>query len=256
MVRNWLCLSSAGHGRMGLVFQCPCILVPVGDSQRHKCWDVVQQCYCKPWSWKGSLRVWVRVQERGDLLGQGEKGERKRCNGKHAIKNNPLSYILYSSDNWKWETCEPKAHTSTSMGSPSCLESLSAVAHAVHGEQKGTTIKGEMQSTLPEMSCTLAAQNASWAPHHIPWILSTFPLYFFGFAFPSFFYPRVLEGEAEAAHTVVSTTSPPPSFWFIEPSNSSLPKCPAVPVPSAWVHNPFAINTHQQPLWFYGQGAL
>lgn len=41
--------------------------------------------------------VWV--QERGDLLEDKEERERKYFNGKHAIKNNPLSYILFSSAN-------------------------------------------------------------------------------------------------------------------------------------------------------------
>lgn len=127
----------------------------------------------------------------------------------------------------------------------------SATARAVHGEQKGTTIKREMQSEALEMSRTLAAQNATWAPHHIPWILFLSSV-FFWFCL-SLIFTRArwkVTAEARHIHTVLSTTSPPPSFWFIYPT----PQHFHCPVPDSIT--PFTINTQQQPVCFYGQGAL
>lgn len=82
----------------------------------------------------------------GRLIRGGKKEERERkCfNGKHAIKNNPLSYILYSSANWKWETCEPEVHTSTSMASPSCPQRGRVPWHALcTGSKRAQQLKGK-----------------------------------------------------------------------------------------------------------------
>lgn len=123
-------------------------------------------------------------------------------------------------------------------------ERQSAMAHTVHREQKGTTIKREMQSTVLEMSCTLTAQNASWALCRIPWIILFLSSVFFWFCLSLiFFYPRALEGDSGSGahtHTAVST-SPPPFLSFIYPSlTSHFPNVhpPALPPPSACLHSP------------------
>lgn len=83
--------------------------------------------------------VWVWVQEGGDFLEQEEKADRERkyFNGKYVIKNNPLSYLLYSSANWKWEACDPKVHMGTSWALPAALG-----ASECHGTDRARGAKG------------------------------------------------------------------------------------------------------------------
>lgn len=91
------------------------------------------------------------------------------------------------------------------------------------------------------MSCTLAAQNASWAPHHIPCILLFLSPEFFIFVFPYFFYPCMLEGDGgSGAHTQLEAQHHRlHSFDSFTPLTSHFPNVhpPSTSTPSAWLHN-------------------
>lgn len=108
--------------------------------------------------------VWV--QERGDLLEERRRKSKKENilmeNMQSKITPCPTSFfhLLIESGRLVIPGCT-RAH-------PWALPAQSAMARTVRGEQKGTTINREMQRAALEMSRTLAAQNASWAPHHIP----------------------------------------------------------------------------------------
>lgn len=101
--------------------------------------------------------------------------------------------------------------------------------HTLRVESKrAEQLEGKMQSTVLEMSCTLAAQNATWVPHHILKVL----LFYFLFLPPDFATCACWKVTAEAGHTAVSTTSPPAAFCCIYPTIISLPERLPSPPPS------------------------